>query len=646
MVYYFIIPNVILDHNMHTGGGMESKDREDVKFSIDTKACSKDFNSEEFNNIVSTMSDKDYQSLAFALHTQARDLVLNGEKEKGHIYWLISEACSLAFDKENRANPFQPFAQLTDGRRSASTDDFNEDGIELFSEIVESIADPMISARLSDLVWVRAIKRNIKYAHLAIDSYMEIPLDIDTWLHDGEGCWYRACDLALMLKKGAENRLKKLENKLVSTFDSIENEEGYFTYWVTKLLNSNALARHKSIEIAEKLEKCAIIFMKQKDFHRERDYFKASSDWYKVSKNIAKSNEMIVQQAEGWVAEAEDRIRHDDTGYIVAASFYEQAIQTYRQISRKNREVLGLETRVSELYQLMNNAGAKSIDFMGVIKSDAVDISESIEHAIKTVSDKSKEEAMFNFAQLCSSVNYQSLLDDSIANTKKFFFSSLMGSVYYNKDGRVIAKISSSGLTSELTAENDKVRENMMRTYMIHQDLIVSGHIVPALDALQLEHNVILDDFIDVTNNSPIIPPDRAYLFAKGLYAGYRYDFVVALYILVPQLENMVRFHLKNAGVKTTTLETTGVESEWGLNSLVQLPEMKKIFSEELTYEIQALFCDPIGANLRNQIAHGLINHIECSTISGVYAWAFIFKLVFNTFWNKARKAGSENEES
>ena len=81
----------------------------------------------------------------------------------------------------------------------------------------------------------------------------------------------------------------------------------------------------------------------------------------------------------------------------------------------------------------------------------------------------------------------------------------------------------------------------------------------------------------------------------------------------------MVRISLKIAGVSTSHLDQDGIETENGLSALIDLPETTAIFREDHTYEIKALFCDHIGPNLRNNIAHGLLNDQEAHSVNAIY---------------------------
>ena len=60
----------------------------------------------------------------------------------------------------------------------------------------------------------------------------------------------------------------------------------------------------------------------------------------------------------------------------------------------------------------------------------------------------------------------------------------------------------------------------------------------------------------------------------------------------------------------------------------MELPETTKIFGEDLCFEIKALFCDPAGPNLRNNVAHGLLDDNACRSLYAVYAWWLGLKLV------------------
>ena len=106
----------------------------------------------------------------------------------------------------------------------------------------------------------------------------------------------------------------------------------------------------------------------------------------------------------------------------------------------------------------------------------------------------------------------------------------------------------------------------LIRNHNIQINILVQGMILPALEEMLLEHRLCEADFIGIAKQSPIVPIDRKLLFGKALFAGYERDFVVAIHLLTPQIEHLVRFHLKQAGVQTTNLDNNGIENENGLS--------------------------------------------------------------------------------
>ena len=76
----------------------------------------------------------------------------------------------------------------------------------------------------------------------------------------------------------------------------------------------------------------------------------------------------------------------------------------------------------------------------------------------------------------------------------------------------------------------------------------------------------------------------------------------------------------------------------------MDLPQTEKMFGEDTSFEIRALFCEPFGPNLRNNLAHGLLDDGACYSPNTIYAWWFGLKLVFNTFWN-ALPSNAESKE-
>ena len=579
---------------------------------------------------------KGYFSMHRAFSDAAKQALDEHRQAHGKTLWLLADACSMMLSPGSVNEPFKPYAVFND-RRTVIPDDLSETDVAFFAEIVEAIDDPWLKARLADLVWLIQCPRAVKFALMAIDSYRLIPLDTETWVRDGGKCWQRAISLARMLGAGSSDRLAEMEASILGVFGSITKQDGFLGFWLADLFSSHALGSNHATTITTKLETLAREFEQDGKLHHMREYFRASANWFKVSGDNAKSTAMTVEVAESWVKEAVVRLSSNDPSHLVAAGFYENAIQTYRTIPHSERATYRVDERIAELRARLNESGEKSLGEMKVVSTPGVDISQMIEDARNAVRGKETGEALKGFANLYPSVNVKELRKNAIEGRRLYPLASLFPSKTMGSGGRTVAK--------NFGDDDKSILSQMVHDYGIFVGIAVQGYIWPAQEILLLEHCLREAEFIHLARQSPIVPIGRERLFGKALFAGYDRDFITALHLLVPQIEHLVRFHLKQAGVKTTTLDSNGIETENGLSTLIDLPETEKIFGEDLSFEIKALFCDPSGPNLRNDLAHGLLDDQACQSAYAIYAWWLGLQLVFNTFWNAARQTAQKSDQ-
>jgi len=616
------------------------------RYPADLVVKEQDFCDSGWKDVLSKTSREGYPSMWQAFSAAARQTMDEGRESQAKVLWLLADACSMMLAPNSINEPFRP-SLVMEGRRSIIPDDLSESDVAFFSQVVDAADDPWLKARLADLTWLRQTKRNVRFALAAIDAYLAIPLDAETWVRGGRECWARAIQLARMLKGGAGDRVAEIEATILKVFESATKHDGFLGLWLADLLKSNGLGRTQRAPIAQKLETLAGEFDADGDLHRAREYFSAGAKWFKLAGDEAKAATMTVCEAEGWVKEAVARVSSTNPSHMVAATFYENAIQIYRTIPSAERTPHRVDERLAELRAHLSESGEKSLGEMGLVSSPGVDIRRLVENARKAVSGKTAIEALKAFCNLHHGVDAKQARETALEGLRSHPLQALFPATVMSQDGRVIAKrpgLSLSGTLSE--SDEVTIRAEMIRDHGILIGIVVQGDIWPALEVLWLEHLLHEADFVSLASQSPIVPKDRVRLFGKALFAGYDRDFVTALHLLVPQIEHLVRHHLKQAGVKTTSLDLNGIENEIGLTGLMALPEAEKVFGANLSFEIRALFCDAFGPNLRNELAHGLLDDEACQSIYSVYAWWFALRLIFNTFWRATHKATPGSDES
>jgi hypothetical protein len=601
-----------------------------------------DFRRSNWKSAIASSEREGYSSMWQSLSAAAKSAIEAGRMSEGKVLWLLADACSMMLNPGSPNEPFKPIMVMND-KRSSLPEDFQQPDVELFSQIAEEVDDVWLQARLADLVWLLASPRNPKHALLAIDAYRKIPLDAKTWGHGGGTCWARAISLTQMLKDGAGERIKEIEAAIISAFEVAKGEDGFFPLRLANLLAENHLGQGKTLDIAKKLESLARNFDVEGELRRAREFFAASAKWFQQAEDTAKVTEMTVLVAECWAKEAVARISSDKPSHMVAASFYENAIQTYRTIPRSERAAHRVDERITELHKSLNESGKQSLDEMKAINSPSIDITQLVEKARNAVRGKPAIDALAAFANMYHGARRTRMREISEKMLREHPLQAFISATHMSRDGRVIAKRPGMGLDGSNSDDTEAaIWAEMVKQYSMELGLVVLGYIWPALEVLVLEHRLRESDFVAIASESPIVPEGRERLFGKALFAGYEKDFVAALHLLIPQIEHMVRWHLKAAGIKTTNLDKDGVENENGLSALMELPEATQIFGEDLSFEFKALFCDAFGPNLRNELAHGLLDDNACQSPYAIYAWWFGLKLVFKAFWNAKRKADLE----
>jgi hypothetical protein len=133
------------------------------------------------------------------------------------------------------------------------------------------------------------------------------------------------------------------------------------------------------------------------------------------------------------------------------------------------------------------------------------------------------------------------------------------------------------------------------------------------------------------------VPTGHEEIFARGLAAGFQADFLVASHLLVPQVENSLRFVLEANGVNVANLLSDMTQPVKLLGQLLGMGETSDIFGEDAVFELRGCLIEKHGFDLRNRVAHGFVTAHECNNGSGpVLAWWLILRLCVAGFLTSA----------
>jgi hypothetical protein len=321
--------------------------------------------------------------------------------------------------------------------------------------------------------------------------------------------------------------------------------------------------------------------------------------------------------ANTYVNTANDSLKQAQ-GNMVAARHIQSTIEVLRRIP-------GTQSQQDQLHKKMLKYQQKAVDEMGSVSSGSIDLTEQIESSIALIKDKSLKEAIFTLALFTKPISRTGMAAFVGEMAEKSPLLALITNSIVDAKGKVIGKIGSQFDDSKEKADEAKEAE------MFHWAHLEQNALAMVVEQtrryLLIEHNPSIRDTLDIVRNNPFVPAGREYIFAQGLLSGLHGDFVTALHLLLPQVENSIRYVLGANGTITSGLNSEGIQEEFDLNRLLQMPETAQIFHEDLIFGLKGTLTSRAGGNFRNRLAHGLLDHEHFFTFDAVYIWWLILKI-------------------
>lgn len=528
-----------------------------------------------------------------------------------HVYRFLSDVTAPALRFHVKGKPFAPAEIL----ESLDPEDLRE-----LAQHIDLVDDSELRARISDLAWVKL--RSHKMGQVAVANYLEVASlhgSTDDWMH-AESAVHRALNLSLELRN------ENLTERVVAYIDAIlssYDETNQWKYLASHLMEMLLGAKHGDAAKLSKLSRqIANSSEVDQDWDRARTYWHLAARWDDRSNEKAAASEARSRTAHTFVEAAEEASAKGGPWLQNAASDMLRAVNAYQE--------LGERTKADSCHSTALRFQAEARKYSQSISHD-FNLASYVDEARAAISGKAPIDALFSLADIAESPSEEWIRDLTEQQIVAFPIQHLIGSVLRSDDGRVLAKRPSHA------SDNEDDRSRAMRADMLgnaqwFRETLVQAKIEPARWQLLLEHNIETWDIFPMLVHSPFIPPGREALYAQGLISGLHGDFVAAAHILVPQVENSIRFLLKRRGLLTSRLENA-VQEERDLNTLLlQSPfsdAVKDIFRQDITFDLQGLLVERFGANLRNRLAHGLLEDADFTTQrpSAIYFWWLVLRL-------------------
>jgi hypothetical protein len=528
---------------------------------------------------------------------------------------VLGQVFDFLFRPQDAAAPFHPMLVM-DGKRSMIPDDLDDDQLNALAETLKVIDDPEYRARVCDVLWLRrrnpAAARDAVAAYLASGARLE---DLEHWVPSLERL-ERAVRLARQVEPKGELPRRVLSHLEARVLHFDGEDPSYFSLKAMEILDEFKFG--DSATLANISGRIADASCSSGDFERARCHYAVQARFLRRAGQVDEAEAALCIRAECYVQEAESQELAGS--YIAARHFWEAAEQAFR-----NRP--SLRTRLPQVRDRLVEAGRRTLQEMKTATTDEFDISDEINAVQSRLRGLAWDDAFFQFALLLPLIDPAKLRQDTIDHLRSNPLQSFIKADIFDYAGRKIAVRPPLG-TGDSKQEDAAIEGFMDEGARIQRHLLVHAFLAPAVRVMKDEHAIDEDAVEALIKDSEFIPDGRLSLFVKAIVAGFRFDFSTALHLLIPQGENALRHLLEQQGVVARNIDQDGVEEVWGVERVLGHEKLTAMLGDDLAYELRTLLSGRLGPNLRNLVAHGLLDENSLNGEMAFYLWWVFVRMV------------------
>ena len=540
------------------------------------------------------------------------DRIELSEEEKS-IFDLLKNIVSLGTKIHDDGIEFHPMFVMADGSRTFSIEDISEDDYLILHSLELDKMPLILRALIADILWTN--KKEFSAAKTAADAYWKLFM---LWYTDEDNVGTidmirRAVCISVQTKQTTlYNEIQEWFNEFIDT--KAASAEGFFSLKIMELFfkqknfdvfiilkvlddlidgNSDNIAK---VEQAYKLKTECLFKLKRKE-------------------DAIKNNNLL---ADYYLEFAEKIFKKDIQGALKAVNFYQKGIMLYRN----NGESDKADAAHKRLVEIQ-----KEIPKIMVPFSVELDIKGVIDNLKANMEGLSFEECVIRLTQMFVFEKQEDIKKRVIEEFKDNPISHLFGKSLINAQGQTVLAL--HPLDIHDPEKDPKLMElhmyqNALEKQKVAGDIWVKNALIIIRDKFVIDKSMV--GFL--VKDNPIIPDGRERIFQSGLYMFLNGDYYEALHILAPQVENLFRNIAREVGGLTVTLEKDGSSMEKVLSSILSLPELVDCYDNDILFTFRGLLNEQAGANIRNEIAHGIISEYACSTGVCLYFGVAVIKLL------------------
>jgi len=460
----------------------------------------------------------------------------------------------------------------------------------------------MMRARYADLVWdmkrpITNQSPSVEYAQIAIDSYVAAA-DSKLYQMDVMGIQWleRALDLARSIND--EARTNKVVDFLFEFYDRIAEAKsaGTWLFLFDNLYGEKITTPAQDARIIDQLEgmltKMADATQSADGVYHNLDPWNAEAAGQRLAKHYQRLKDLTnVQRVVTLYGNGFAHLARQATP-LMAPAWLEPVIESYEQAGLKD-EAAKLESIIREKEKDIP-ATLKTVSVSVEIKQE--DIDKMIEHLIGSGDPRT---SLLRIAEyFIPNVNDTKTLLERLRTDAPF--QNLIPITIIESSGATTAKVGSID-----DDPDGRLHMQLGRTIVFYQP-----YLEHALAKVHERYHLTAEPIVDFLCESPLFADSYVSLLRDGVAAYEQKDFVIAIHVIVPQLEHILRNFMARLGLPTRKRVRGhgGVTDAKGMNDVLQDARVREVLTENLWRYLSVVYVERKGGmNLRNDLAHGLL---------------------------------------
>ena len=389
--------------------------------------------------------------------------------------------------------------------------------------------------------------------------------------------------------------------------------------WLTiHSMNSLYSCKQNKEIIISTLETLSAYYHEQEMYRVEVGVLQAARDIYKVEKNakaglITSKKLAIAYECMGDCSDISHISR-----ISVAIDAYTKAITEWKKLKSEADLTVNI-TRVKHKLEKYEKLFA---DSMVTIKLEPIDISEQISKMKEHIGSASLVEAIwflvYGIAKLESKETCEKYFDEHSDS-----FLSLLSKGLVDRKGRRIGTVPSM-LNSTPEEKNLIYFDHARTNYQLSVHAFINQYLNMMREKFELNEDVL--GFL--VDSNVFVPRDRRKSFLKGLVAGFNLDYISAMSILMPQVENAIREMARNLDIMTDRFNDVGEQEYLSLGTIINRIEESGALEDKIVFNLRLFYINKLGFGMRDYVAHGLYSDEELdSSVASMAVWWFTLRL-------------------